>query len=171
AVYPVSSSNSRIAVYSGASPGSSFPAGISTKDRSSALRYCSTKTILFSGVITMIATAPGCSINSRFDVWPFGRDTSSTFKLIIFPSYIRLEEIVFSSNFFIGILFSFVVSLRKSIPYKIRQTEGGAEMKKRFLGNSGIEVSEIGLGCMSLPTEKKEAGIIVDAAIAHGINY
>lgn len=44
-------------------------------------------------------------------------------------------------------------------------------MKKRFLGNSGIEVSEIGLGCMSLPTEKKEAGIIVDAAIAHGINY
>ena len=44
-------------------------------------------------------------------------------------------------------------------------------MKKSFLGNSGIEVSEIGLGCMSLPTDKKEAAIIVDAAIAHGINY
>ena len=44
-------------------------------------------------------------------------------------------------------------------------------MKKSFLGNSGIEVSEIGLGCMSLPTDKKEAAIIVDAAVAHGINY
>ncbi|ANU10624.1 oxidoreductase yqkF [Planococcus antarcticus DSM 14505] len=44
-------------------------------------------------------------------------------------------------------------------------------MKKSFLGNSGIEVSEIALGCMSLPTEAKQAGIIVDEAIAQGINY
>ncbi|WP_223632973.1 aldo/keto reductase [Planococcus sp. 4-30] len=44
-------------------------------------------------------------------------------------------------------------------------------MKKNFLGTSEIEVSEIGLGCMSLPTDAKEAGIIVDEAIAQGINY
>ena len=44
-------------------------------------------------------------------------------------------------------------------------------MKKNILGNSGIEASEIGLGCMSLPTDTKEAGIIVDEAIAQGINY
>lgn len=44
-------------------------------------------------------------------------------------------------------------------------------MKKNFLGNSKIEVSEIALGCMSLPTDAKEAGIIVNEAIAQGINY
>ncbi|MGB6408993.1 MAG: aldo/keto reductase [Planococcus donghaensis] len=44
-------------------------------------------------------------------------------------------------------------------------------MKKRQLGKSGLEVSEIGFGCMSLPTNEKEAGRIVDEAIAHGINY
>ncbi|WP_394120493.1 aldo/keto reductase [Planococcus donghaensis] len=44
-------------------------------------------------------------------------------------------------------------------------------MKKNFLGSSEIEVSEIGLGCMSLPTDAKEASIIVDEAIAQGINY
>ena len=44
-------------------------------------------------------------------------------------------------------------------------------MKKNFLGTSEIEVSEIGLGCMSLPTDAKEAGIIVNEAIAQGINY
>ncbi|MDQ0427638.1 aryl-alcohol dehydrogenase-like predicted oxidoreductase [Planomicrobium stackebrandtii] len=44
-------------------------------------------------------------------------------------------------------------------------------MKKNFLGNSGIEVSEIALGCMSLPSDAKKAGIIVDEAIAQGINY
>ena len=44
-------------------------------------------------------------------------------------------------------------------------------MKKSLLGNSSIEVSEIGLGCMSLPTDAQEAGKIVDRAIAQGINY
>lgn len=44
-------------------------------------------------------------------------------------------------------------------------------MKKNLLGNSEIEVSEIALGCMSLPTDAKEAGIIVDEAIDQGINY
>ncbi|TWT07580.1 aldo/keto reductase [Planococcus sp. CPCC 101016] len=44
-------------------------------------------------------------------------------------------------------------------------------MKKSLLGNSGIEVSEIGLGCMSLPTDAAEASLIVEEAIAQGINY
>ena len=44
-------------------------------------------------------------------------------------------------------------------------------MKKSFLGNSNLEISEIGLGCMSLPTDSKEAGVIVDEAIDQGINY
>lgn len=44
-------------------------------------------------------------------------------------------------------------------------------MKKRELGQSGLFVSEVGLGCMSLPTEKSEAKKIVDAAIGHGVSY
>ncbi|MFX3673998.1 MAG: aldo/keto reductase [Paenisporosarcina sp.] len=44
-------------------------------------------------------------------------------------------------------------------------------MKKRELGYSGLFVSEIGLGCMSLPTDKAEAKYIVDAAIDQGISY
>lgn len=44
-------------------------------------------------------------------------------------------------------------------------------MKKRELGQSGIFVSEIGFGCMSLPTEKIEAKKIIDTAIDHGITY
>lgn len=44
-------------------------------------------------------------------------------------------------------------------------------MNKRELGQSGIMVSEIGLGCMSLPTNQREAQLIVDAAIEHGITY
>ncbi len=44
-------------------------------------------------------------------------------------------------------------------------------MKKNLLGNSGIKVSEIGLGCMSLPTDATEASLIVEEAIAQGINY
>jgi len=44
-------------------------------------------------------------------------------------------------------------------------------MKKRELGQSGIFVSEIGLGCMSLPPEKKEAKKIIDTARSHGITY
>lgn len=44
-------------------------------------------------------------------------------------------------------------------------------MKKRVLGNSKLEVSEIALGCMSLPNNPKEAQAIVDEALDQGINY
>ena len=44
-------------------------------------------------------------------------------------------------------------------------------MKKRRLGNSDLFVSEIGLGCMSLGTDKKKAAEIVKAALHEGINY
>lgn len=44
-------------------------------------------------------------------------------------------------------------------------------MKRNFLGTSGFEVSEIGLGCMSLPTDATKASLIVEEAIAQGINY
>lgn len=44
-------------------------------------------------------------------------------------------------------------------------------MKKRELGSSGIFVSEIGLGTMSLPQDLNEASKIVDAAIHGGINF
>ena len=44
-------------------------------------------------------------------------------------------------------------------------------MKKRELGNSGMYVSEIGLGCMSFPNDLEEVKNIVDAAIHAGINF
>ncbi|WP_203246410.1 aldo/keto reductase [Sporosarcina beigongshangi] len=44
-------------------------------------------------------------------------------------------------------------------------------MKKRDLGKSGLYVSEIGLGCMSLPNNLGESKNIIDAAIHAGINY
>ncbi len=44
-------------------------------------------------------------------------------------------------------------------------------MKNRELGDSGLYVSEIGLGCMSLPNDRGEAKNIIDAAIHAGINY
>ena len=44
-------------------------------------------------------------------------------------------------------------------------------MKKNNLGTSGIEISEIGLGCMSLPFDLKEAKAIVREALEQGINY
>lgn len=44
-------------------------------------------------------------------------------------------------------------------------------MKKRQLGKSDIYVSEIGLGCMSLPTEQAEADNIIQVALDNGINY
>jgi aryl-alcohol dehydrogenase-like predicted oxidoreductase len=44
-------------------------------------------------------------------------------------------------------------------------------MKKRKLGHSDLYVSEIGLGTMSLGTDKQQALSIIDAAIEHGINY
>lgn len=44
-------------------------------------------------------------------------------------------------------------------------------MKKRELGKSGLYVSEIGLGCMSLPNDLVESKNIIDASIHAGINY
>lgn len=44
-------------------------------------------------------------------------------------------------------------------------------MKYRKLGSSGLNVSEIALGCMSLPNELQEAKYMIDAAIDAGINF
>nr|WP_144919690.1 aldo/keto reductase [Paenibacillus bovis] len=44
-------------------------------------------------------------------------------------------------------------------------------MEKRRLGNSDLFVSKIGLGCMSLGTNKEKVTYIVEAALDEGINY
>lgn len=44
-------------------------------------------------------------------------------------------------------------------------------MKKRTLGKSSLEISELGLGCMSLPPTINEARPIVEAALDAGITY
>ncbi len=44
-------------------------------------------------------------------------------------------------------------------------------MKKRVLGNSDLEVSEISLGCMNLGTNIQRATDIIEEAIQSGINY
>ncbi|MGX9133773.1 aldo/keto reductase [Rummeliibacillus sp. JY-2-4R] len=44
-------------------------------------------------------------------------------------------------------------------------------MKKRQLGSSDLHISEISLGCMSLPTDVHDASYIMDAALDFGINY
>lgn len=44
-------------------------------------------------------------------------------------------------------------------------------MKKRQLGNSELHISEMSLGCMSLPPRAFEAKQIIHAAIDAGINY
>lgn len=44
-------------------------------------------------------------------------------------------------------------------------------MKKRTLGKSSIEISELSFGCMSLPTDINEAKPIVEEALENGINY
>lgn len=44
-------------------------------------------------------------------------------------------------------------------------------MKKRELGNSGIFVSELGLGCMSLPADLVQTKNIIDAALHAEINF
>lgn len=44
-------------------------------------------------------------------------------------------------------------------------------MKKRMLGQSTIEISEISLGCMSLPPIEAEAKKIITAALDAGITY
>lgn len=44
-------------------------------------------------------------------------------------------------------------------------------MKTRELGNSGLSVSELGLGCMSLPTDRREVDDVVSAALDAGITF
>ena len=44
-------------------------------------------------------------------------------------------------------------------------------MKKRRLGTSSLHISELSLGCMSLPLEKEVATTIIETAIDNGINY
>ncbi|KYG89081.1 oxidoreductase [[Bacillus] sp. KCTC 13219] len=44
-------------------------------------------------------------------------------------------------------------------------------MKKRIVGTSNIEISELSLGCMSLPANIGEAQPIIEAALDVGINY
>lgn len=44
-------------------------------------------------------------------------------------------------------------------------------MKFRNLGASGMQVSELGLGCMSLPTDLQQAKYMIDAAFDAGINF
>ncbi|MFD1738776.1 aldo/keto reductase [Bacillus salitolerans] len=44
-------------------------------------------------------------------------------------------------------------------------------MKYRNLGNSNLQVSQIGLGCMSIGTEEQHALSIIDEALELGINY
>jgi len=44
-------------------------------------------------------------------------------------------------------------------------------LEKRQLGKSSLQISEIGLGCMSLPTDLKAAEKILDVALDAGINY
>ena len=44
-------------------------------------------------------------------------------------------------------------------------------MNKRQLGQSGLYVSEMGLGCMSLGTDEKKAASILAEALDSGINY
>lgn len=44
-------------------------------------------------------------------------------------------------------------------------------MRQRILGQSEITISELSLGCMSLPIEKQQASYVLDAALDAGINY
>lgn len=44
-------------------------------------------------------------------------------------------------------------------------------MKKQELGKSGLFVSEIALGCMTLPQDINKAEVIIDEAVDIGINY
>lgn len=44
-------------------------------------------------------------------------------------------------------------------------------MKKRMLGSTQLEISEIGLGCMSLGTNENDAIHTIHAAIDAGVNY
>ncbi len=47
----------------------------------------------------------------------------------------------------------------------------GEQMEKRQIGHSGLFVSKMGLGCMSLGTDVNQATRIIEAALDEGINY
>src|SRR5262245_31580914 len=55
---------------------------------------------------------------------------------------------------------------------KHSRVSGMADMRYRRLGNSGLVVSVVGLGCNNFGRKVDEAGTkaVVDAAIEHGIN-
>src|SRR5699024_12824876 len=44
-------------------------------------------------------------------------------------------------------------------------------MKKRSIGKSSIQVSELTLGCMSIPNDEKQAHSMIDQALSYGINH
>ena len=50
-------------------------------------------------------------------------------------------------------------------------------MQKRKLGNSNLEVSALGLGCMGLsfgygqPTDRQQAISLIRAAVEHGVTF
>ena len=50
-------------------------------------------------------------------------------------------------------------------------------MKKRLLGNSGLEVSALGLGCMGLSfrygpvTDRRDAVALIRAAVERGVTF
>lgn len=52
-----------------------------------------------------------------------------------------------------------------------KRKNAGDSMRKRRLGSSAFEISELSLGCMSLPTSVDEARPVIEAALEHGINY
>lgn len=65
-------------------------------------------------------------------------------------------------------MFCFIVPLLWII---IRDRKEVHAVRKRKVGNSTIEISELSLGCMSLPTNVNEAKPVIELAIDRGINY
>src|SRR6201988_4288125 len=66
---------------------------------------------------------------------------------------------------------------RKNIHRIFNSKTGVQKMKKRKLGKSDLEVSEVGLGCMGLsfgygpPTEKQEAITVIRTAFERGVTF
>jgi aryl-alcohol dehydrogenase-like predicted oxidoreductase len=60
--------------------------------------------------------------------------------------------------------------MSKAVKCKKKIGSGG-NLKKKQLGTSDLYVSEVGLGCMSLGRDEKQALSIIDQAIELGINY
>lgn len=65
-------------------------------------------------------------------------------------------------------MFCFIVPL---LWITIRDRNEVHAVKRRTVGNSTIEISELSLGCMSLPTNLNEAKPVIELAIDRGINY